>query len=392
MILACLKPLILLILPFVVAWLITSYSPIEARWALRLVALAVAVQVVCVAALPMAMITAVALGDAVDASLADGQSDQVTAMTVAGKTAGSWLTSTGGFGRLYKDEQFSASTLHGLAGFEGVDVVGSETIHAPFDGTVIKQGCDTWQATGLPGGYHPTCRRAATWLEMKSSDGQYRTILLHGDYTVATGETVRKGQPVGTQNCWGWCTGPHTHIIVYDAAGRVLNYASLRDSQPGVVAEASAPVVPDAAPDSRMAMLVNGLAKLSFPGQTAVAGTPGQNPLRVSHYDPSLGGTNCDSDCSTMASGEKVANWVGGVSGIYAAACPTDWPFGTRFELLGKTYQCQDRGGWIKTRQPGEYDPAMGGFTAAETYHWVDLLDNPPVPYGTLIYDWKFID
>ena len=28
---------------------------------------------------------------------------------------------------------------------------------------------------------------------------------------------------------------------------------------------------------------------------------------------------------------------------------------------------------------------------AKETYHWVDLLDTPPVPYGTLVYDWRFV-
>ena len=73
------------------------------------------------------------------------------------------------------------------------------------------------------------------------------------------------------------------------------------------------------------------------------------------------GGINCDSDCSTMASGQKVAAWVNGRDGTYAAACPRVG-VGTRFRLYGRTYECQDRGGWIKARHPGDYDPAMGGY------------------------------
>ncbi|MCB8988960.1 MAG: hypothetical protein H6661_14560, partial [Ardenticatenaceae bacterium] len=200
-------------------------------------------------------------------------------------------------------------------------------------------------------------------------------VLLHGDYSVSAGQKFTQGEQVGTENYWGWATGSHSHVILWDRGIQVsyLDYVG----KPG-----------DELPERNVAALTQALAQLGYHAGQSNDGAA----LRVSHYDPSLGGTNCDSDCSTMASGQKVSAWVGGQNGIFAAACPPEWPFGTRFELMGKTYQCQDHGGWIQTRRPGEFDPAMGGFTAKETYHWVDLLDTPPVPHGTLVYDWKFVN
>ena len=292
-------------------------------------------------------------------------------------------------GRLYKDEAFSNSSLHGLAGYEGVDVVGSGAIKAPISGIVIKSGCDTYSAAGLPGHWHPVCGRKATWLEIQN-EGQ-RAVLLHGEYSVKEGDRVRIGDEVGTQACFGWCTGDHTHIILYDEAGKVQSYAALIGSEPVV------PVISPAAPDAHLATLVDALAAIEFPAKTAVSQPAGFGKLRISHYTPYVNGveqkgtTNCDSDCSRMASGDATLSWSGGINGIYAAACPGDWPFGTRFEVYGKVYECRDRGGWIRTRTPGEWDDAMGGFVAAETYHWVDLLDSAPVPYGTLESNWRFV-
>lgn len=280
---------------------------------------------------------------------------------------------------LYADEQINAGGLHGLAGWEGVDVATSgadRTIYAPFSGTVELVGCDTYNApTFLK--VHPVCGTKATILIIKSDDGAWRTMLLHGDYTVAQGAAVKQGQPVGTENCWGWCTGNHTHITLWHN-GAVVNYLDYRGT---AVASGQA----SAESTSMWSRFLRSLLT------DDIQGKPGDAPLRVSHYDPAAGGINCDSDCSTMASGEKVAAWVNGHDGTYAAACPAEWAFGTRFRLYGRTYECQDRGGWIKARHPGDYDPAMRSM-ATETYYWVDLLDTPPVPYGTLVYDWQFVD
>lgn len=365
---SCLKPLAILILPFVVAWLVSSFTPIHNKWALRLVALLLSVQVACFAVFPAFLIVVAQFGQRVDGMWTAVSQPGGYLMTVDGKPVD---TGGGSVSSIYQTPRTSGAALHGLTGFEGVDVVGmgDATIYAPFDGVVDSVGCDGVDATSYLK-VHPVCGVQATWLDIRSADGRYRIVLLHGDYDVTRGQTVKRGQPIGRDNCWGWCTGNHSHIVLWDR-GVLVNYLDYV----GKPAETL--------PTYDLARL-NGLLK--------ELGYSTTSPLRVSHYDPSAGGTNCDSDCSTMASGQKVADWVGGQNGVYAAACPAEWPFGTRFELYGRVYQCEDRGGWIKTRQAGEHDPAMGGFTAGETYHWVDLLDTPPVSYGALVYDWQFVD
>lgn len=113
-------------------------------------------------------------------------------------------------------------------------------------------------------------------------------------------------------------------------------------------------------------------------------------PLRISWYDPALGGTNCDSDCSMMASGDKVASWIGGRDGIHAAACPRElgWRHGEQFVINDTVFECRDTGGWINCYDPGEYDPALKQ-TADRRYCWVDLLGDWGIPYGTLTYEWS---
>lgn len=389
---ACFRPFVILGVVFVVFWTAPYIAPRGFRLPARLISLLFFVFLSTLTLLPMAIITVSIAGDALQAAVMRTSTTNTTSMTIDG----SWLSGgDGGFGRLYENERFSSKTLHGLAGYEGVDVVGAETIHAPFDGTVIFQGCDTWSAAGRPGGTHPICGRAATWLEMESYDGQYRVILMHGDYLVQTGDKVYKGQPVGKQNCWGWCTGPHTHITVYNAAGQTVNYANLVEGGQTVVSGKKTAVSPSAPPKLG---LIDMIAALFNINRGSMSGRPGDAPLRVSAYTPIINGQpvndgwQCDADCEHMASGDKTRSWQGGKNGIYAAACPPEWPFGTRFKVFGNVYECRDRGGWIKTRNPGDFDPAMGGFTAKETYHWVDLLDSSPVPYGELVYDWEMIE
>ena len=113
--------------------------------------------------------------------------------------------------------------------------------------------------------------------------------------------------------------------------------------------------------------------------------------MRVSHYDPAAGGINCDSDCSTMASGEKVAAWVNGRDGTYAAARPAEWAFGTRFRLYSRTYECQDRGGWIRRGIRAITTRPCAGM-ATETLLLGGPAGHAPGPHGTLVYDWQFVD
>lgn len=94
-------------------------------------------------------------------------------------------------------------------------------------------------------------------------------------------------------------------------------------------------------------------------------------PVRVSYYQPWLGGTNCsdfeNGICiSKTASGEPWQDWM-----EYGAACPPEWDFGTRFTLPDdSTWACIDRGGQIQIQ---------------DGIAWVDLLtENPKYSYGSI--------
>lgn len=102
--------------------------------------------------------------------------------------------------------------------------------------------------------------------------------------------------------------------------------------------------------------------------------TPGPGKIlgKISHYWPALGGTNCSNfvngQCVALtASGQRWQDWVG--KGL---ACPSKYPFGTRFKVLGTVYTCVDRGGGIVVTASGAV--------------WLDLLvETPPIGYGSEI-------
>lgn len=142
------------------------------------------------------------------------------------------------------------------------------------------------------------------------------------------------------------------------------------------------------------AMYFTGPPSLALPDFfNRVTVTPSDYKLRLSWYDPALGGINCDSDCSTMASGDKTASWVGGKNGVFAAACPREWGWqtGTRFQVMGMNFECRDTGGWIACYEPGEYDPALKT-NATEPYCWIDAMTPRQLAgYGEFTSDWGFI-
>lgn len=65
-------------------------------------------------------------------------------------------------------------------------------------------------------------------------------------------------------------------------------------------------------------------------------------PIITTYYDPSLGGINCDSDCTTFANMEKVTPDKYGNT----AACPGEW-LGKTIVIDDKPYVCRDTGGAI---------------------------------------------
>ena len=216
------------------------------------------------------------------------------------------------------------------------------SIIAPFDGTVTRGGVDSWDNT---------------YMYIQSNDGRYDMLIMHSDFNLAAGDNFQQGQIIGTTNTYGYSSECHEHISLM-VDGEIVDPEDYRTH----------------------VMLAN------VPGQS------GSYPLRISWYDPSLGGTNCDHDCTTMASGDKVASWIGGRGGVYAAACPRSdgWHHGKRFVLDGVTYECRDTGGWINCYQPGMYDPALKR-QADMAYCWVDLLNGSQYTYGSLAYDWGFV-
>lgn len=102
---------------------------------------------------------------------------------------------------------------------------------------------------------------------------------------------------------------------------------------------------------------------------------------KISHYWPPLGGTNCsdfqNGVCvAKTSSGDSWESWVD--KGL---ACPSKYPFGTKFIVQGKTWTCVDRGGAIVETTDGKI--------------WLDLLtQKPPVSFGevlevTIVYTGK---
>lgn len=95
--------------------------------------------------------------------------------------------------------------------------------------------------------------------------------------------------------------------------------------------------------------------------------------MKISHYDPALGGVNCarfiNGECvSKMANGER---WQDYYYSNDTIACPSELPFDTVLVIFGKEYTCRDRGGAIVEN---------GGV------YWIDILGKDAiVPFGTIV-------
>ena len=189
-------------------------------------------------------------------------------------------------------------------------------IVAPFDGIVTRGGVgavDSWNNT---------------YMYIKSSDGRYEMLIMHSDYFLSTGDRFSKGQELGKTNTIGYSSECHEHI-------------SLKVD--GVIVD----------PENYRITTQNG------------------KPLKISWYDPLLGGVNCDHDCSTMATGTKVTEDRYGRT----AACIRDWTGKTVVIPELGTFECLDRGGAIVEHSE---------------YIWIDLLLHEPlVPFGSLVYEYE---
>ncbi|HVN55223.1 MAG TPA: hypothetical protein VMT46_12895 [Anaerolineaceae bacterium] len=82
----------------------------------------------------------------------------------------------------------------------------------------------------------------------------------------------------------------------------------------------------------------------------------------LSFYWPPLGNINCDYECEHIANGDVWQKWVG--KGV---ACPTRYPLGTIFVIMGDEWECVDRGEAIVIKKDGSI--------------WLDML-LPAMPKG----------
>ena len=228
-------------------------------------------------------------------------------------------------GSLYGDFRVTQGHLHGLSGWQGVDISGGcgYPIYAPFGGKVTYKGLD---------GYNHVDSRGIVWdqntiLTIQGDNG-YVLTLLHGDYRVNYGDTIIQGDLLGYEASNGWSTGCHSHVVLKDANGHTLNFLDWQ------------------------------------------AANRQNKPLKISWYDPALGGINCMDPCDQMATGVKVTEDRYGRT----AACIREWTGRTVvIEGLGE-FECLDRGGAIVEH---------------ESYIWIDLLLHEPlVPFGTLEHNW----
>jgi len=107
-------------------------------------------------------------------------------------------------------------------------------------------------------------------------------------------------------------------------------------------------------------------------GIPEASGVQAEKPLKISWYDPDLGGINCMEPCDQMATGVKVTEARYGRT----AACIPEWTAARRVVVipgLGR-FECLDTGGAIK--EHGDYI-------------WIDLLlHEPMVPFGSLVDGW----
>ena len=112
------------------------------------------------------------------------------------------------------DEYFLTQGAHGQAyGHLAIDIAAGNgaTIKSIINGTVSGAGYDQW---------------GNTFIQIENE--LYTVLYLHGLYTLSVGDSVRAGQPIGSESnigytldmagnlCAGRNCGYHTHLNVYD--------------------------------------------------------------------------------------------------------------------------------------------------------------------------------
>lgn len=114
--------------------------------------------------------------------------------------------------------RLTGASLHGLPGWQGVDVArgcGTKLV-APVTGRVAYVGRD-----GYVGPY--SNGQQNSMLTLHADDDHTSVTMFHGHYSVKAGDRVTAGVTViGTEGRVGNATGCHTHLVV-KSDGRVVN-------------------------------------------------------------------------------------------------------------------------------------------------------------------------
>jgi hypothetical protein len=192
---------------------------------------------------------------------------------------------------------------------------------------------------------------------------------------------VRQAEPfsIDESKTLRWGSLPHVlffalALIILATTGLILGISGSFKPEAENVAAAGLPTPlvihsTQALPTATATPVVTATAEIKLdPSPTVSVKFPTLEPTRevvrahLSYYWPPFGDMNCFHDCAHVANGDDWQNWVG--TGL---ACPSIYPLGTVFMIMGEEWRCVDRGEAITVNKDGTI--------------WLDLLISR-MPYG----------
>jgi hypothetical protein len=192
---------------------------------------------------------------------------------------------------------------------------------------------------------------------------------------------VRQAAPIDAKESKAprWGSLPHPFFLwaalfVLAVAGLILYLAGIFKYPVTAVASAGLPTadIIRASQDSGAGALTQTLIPTvtlpALPSLTPTTEFPTLEPTRetvrahLSYYWPPFGDMNCFHDCLHVANGDAWQKWVD-----IGLACPSIYPLGTVFMIMGEEWTCVDRGEAITVDK--------------DSTIWLDLLVSR-MPYG----------
>ncbi len=242
----------------------------------------------------------------------------------------------------YSTSYRAIDLVHDPVPFKGSDYASfcGDTLYAPQNGWVSSVGTN-----GFCGEYG--CGN--TFIEFENEVGT-ETVMLHGDYILQLGDTVRRGQTIiGYEASNGNSSGCHTDFWTNGLMVEMQYIETLPEiSENQIVWD-------------KQSQDTSGL------------------PIVTTWYDPELGGINCEEPCDIYAGGERVleSHYYG--HSDQTAACLAEW-LGRSIHIQGLgTFICRDVGSSIVIKYNEYFD--------RDVIH-VDILAHP----GEMVCDYCLWD